>query len=420
VADPDAAPVLGVADLTATVNGLLRAGFPDGVWVRGEVSGLTTRGPHQYFQLVERLDEGRASLDVSFFANHRNRLRPLLEQSGIALADGLAVSVYGSLDVYPPSGRLSLKMSGIDPRHTLGDLERERRDLLVRLQAEGVLRRNAERSLHPVPLRIGVVTSADSAAWADFRQELAGSDIAFRVLLADVRVQGATAPSEVSAAIRSLGRRSDLDAVVVVRGGGARSDLATFDTEPIARAIIDASLPVLTGLGHEIDRSVADEVAHLALKTPTAVAAFLVERVRAGLALVEDRGARIAVLSRQRLDEAEMRVARAAHDARHRAVSALQRADERLAGRQARLVATAVRTCDAAAARLDIVDTTVRLLDPATTLARGWSITRRADGSVLRSVADVAPGESLVTAVVDGTVTSTVTETTRRDLEDTP
>ena len=129
------------------------------------------------------------------------------------------------------------------------------------------------------PLRVGVVTSESSAAWADFRHEIERSGIGFRLLLADVRVQGESAVRDVSTAIRSLGLRTDLDVIAVVRGGGSRAELATFDAEEIARAIAASPLPVITGIGHEIDTSVADEVAFLRFKTPTACATGLVERV---------------------------------------------------------------------------------------------------------------------------------------------
>ena len=152
--------------------------------------------------------------------------------------------------------------------------------MLRQLEAEGLLRANAVHELPEVPLRIGLVTSAASAAYHDFLDELDASGFAFRVGVCDVRVQGANAPRRVVWALRRLARiASAFDAVVLVRGGGSRADLAPFDSDDVARAIAAMPLPVLTGIGHEIDRSVADEVAHTASKTPTASAQVLIERV---------------------------------------------------------------------------------------------------------------------------------------------
>ena len=143
------------------------------------------------------------------------------------------------------------------------------------LVAEGLLDRNRRVPLPLAPLRVGVVTSRDGAAWHDFRAELHRSGLAFKLRVADVRVQGDGAERRHRGRHHRAGpgeHLPPLDVIVVIRGGGARTDLATFDTEVIARAIARSPVPVLTGLGHEIDRSVADEVAHTALKTPTACA----------------------------------------------------------------------------------------------------------------------------------------------------
>ena len=269
--DDGGVPTYTVGELAEAINGALRRRFDDGVWVRGEIQGWNERGPHAYFRLVEDGDDGKATINVQFFANARMRLRPLLAKHRLRLADGLAVRIFGHLDFYAPSGQLGLKMGGIDPRFTLGELALQRDEVVRRLVAAGLYDRNRGRAMPVAPLRVGVVTSTASAAWADFRHELERSGIGFELRVVDVRVQGEWAVAEVSAGVRTLARRPDVDVVVVIRGGGSRTELATFDHEDIATAVATAPVPVLTGLGHEIDRSVADEVAHLALKTPTAL-----------------------------------------------------------------------------------------------------------------------------------------------------
>ncbi len=250
---------------------------------------------HVYFTLVEEREDGsRACIGVMLSARNKPGVNRSLTATGgaVRMTDGTEVRIRGRVDWFAPRGQLQLRMSAIDPAYTLGQLEMARAELLARLEAEGLLRANAARALSELPLRVGLITSRGSAAEADFLHELEQSRFAFRITVVDARVQGAGAPASVRAALRSLGRR-DLDVVAVVRGGGARTDLAAFDTEPLARAIAACPIPVLTGIGHEVDHSIADDVAHTSAKTPTACAALLVERVDAHRRRLEERWATV-------------------------------------------------------------------------------------------------------------------------------
>jgi exodeoxyribonuclease VII large subunit len=237
----------------------------------------------------------------------------------------------------------------------------------------------------------------------------------------------------VSRAVAALSRhaqRRGLDAIVVIRGGGARNELATFDAEPIARAIAAAPVPVLTGLGHEIDRSVADEVAHTSLKTPTACATALVQAVGGYLAAVEQAWSAVTVAAHARLAGADQGVAERARRIERRTSAAVGRATERLGARIHRLRTGARRPLDDGARRLDDaadrlssrvpprlaaeerhlagLEARVRSLDPVNVLARGWTITRAADGSVVRSPSHVAAGDVITTQFASGAVQSRV------------
>jgi exodeoxyribonuclease VII large subunit len=308
-----------------------------------------------------------------------------------------------------------------------------------------------------VPLRVGLVTSLGSAAWHDVTDELRASGFGFRVTACDTRVQGEWAAEMVAAAIGTLARRA-LDVVVVVRGGGARSELATFDSEVVARAIARSPVPVLTGLGHEVDRSVADEVACLALKTPTACAAELVGRVRRFRAAAEEAWTAIGVEVGDHLATAERGLQMTARQAARQTRGSLAVESARLVGHAQRLPRQAGRTLARATAALDVasersrrraahrlevdsatvaaaagrlrrrvpalaradahtleaLESRVRSLDPARALARGWSITRTADGAIVRSTADVAPGDRITTTVADGRVHSRVEDEQER------
>ena len=328
--DDPADPTFGVRELADAVNQVLRRGFRDGVWVRGEIDGIQQRGGHVYFTLTEQTDEGRASVQVALFANTWYRLRPVLARHRLRLGNGLAVRIHGSLNYYAPTGRLSLVMDGIDVRFTLGQLAADRDALLARLTEDGLLRRNAGVAVPLVPERIGLVASRGSAAWHDVLHELEASGFGFRIAHVDVRVQGADAAASVAAAVRTLGRRR-VDVIVLVRGGGSRTDLATFDDERIALAIARSPVPVFTGLGHETDRSVADEVAHTCFKTPTACAAGVVERVRSYLGHVDRTGAAVGHLAMARLETASARVGSLGHRVAGRTGAAVSVADQRVA-----------------------------------------------------------------------------------------
>jgi exodeoxyribonuclease VII large subunit len=427
-------PTYTVGELADAINGALRSRFGYGVWVRGEIAGFRDSGPHSYFELCESTDDGKARLAVSWFGFHRNKLRPHLHRHRLwPLRDGLKVRVFGELDFFAGSGRLTLKMTGIDPRFTLGELALARDDVIRRLVADGLYDAQRQRSVPLVPLRVGAVTSVGSAAWHDLTHELEQSGLAFRVSVVDTRVQGEWAVDGITAALRTLSRR-DLDVIVVVRGGGARSELATFDTEAIARAIASSPIPVLTGLGHEVDRTVADEVAHLALKTPTACATALVQRVEAYRAHVEDTWTTITIRAQRTVERSQHDLTGRAHRVATRTRSAVAVAGERIDRISARLPSLARHTLAAEESRLSRgvdrvgrrapqlldgelrhlahLEARARALDPAHTLARGWSITRTADGRLVRRPSDVAPGMVLVTTLAEGELHSRAQEGT--------
>jgi exodeoxyribonuclease VII large subunit len=376
-----------VTELAARINRVLRSGLGDQIWVRGEIQGYRVSGSHAYFTLADTTGPSPAVLNVQMFAPVRNRLRPMLESNRLVLADGIGVRICGQLDFWAQGGRLGLKMTDLDPRFTLGEIALARDAVIRDLAASGLLEANAGRPMPLVPLRLGVVTSVGSAAWHDFISELERSGLGFTVTAADCRVQGEDAVPMVVAAIAAFSARTDLDAVLVMRGGGARNELATFDDREIALAIAHCEHPVITGIGHEVDRSVADEVAHTALKTPTACAGFVIQRVQEYLGMVQERWTRILT-------------------AADRALSV----STRIETIEAELRNRSLRIVERAGMRLDTMEARIRSHDPAVMLARGWSITRGPDGRALRSVRQVVPGDHLVTLMADGQFRSTIDE----------
>jgi exodeoxyribonuclease VII large subunit len=428
-----AEPTVGVAELNTAIHGALAEAFPGPLWVRGEIQQLhVSRNQHTYFELVEKHERGdqvRATIRVALFRDDRPPVTRALREAGLRLEDGVEVRIRARVDYYPPSGRLQLLMSGIDPTFTVGRLAADRDRLLRVLAAEGRLGRNAERPLPVVPLRVGLVTSGGSAAYRDFLHELERSGYAFRVAHCDVRVQGPAASRRIAWALRRLGTL-DLDVVVLVRGGGARSDLAAFDAEVVARTITDFPLPVLTGIGHETDRTVADDVAHTCAKTPTAAAGLLVRAVDSYVDALDRAAQRVAsrsraavTLARRELGVLTARVRRAgpaaltrerqALDAhRQRAVHAGRRhareAAQALRTREQALAGSTRRALRAGALELDGVEARLRALDPHRVLERGYTITRDDEGALVRAAADVRAGALLVTETADGRLRSRV------------
>jgi exodeoxyribonuclease VII large subunit len=379
-------PTLTVAELSNGIGRAVRRAYPEELWVRGEIANISrSAAGHVYFDLS---GEG-VSVPTVLFDRDRQAVNRVLQRAGgaVRITDGTDVRVRVRVTWYPRRGQVSLQMMSIDPAYTLGRLAEARELVIGRLRAEGVFERNGRIPLPWVPLRVGLVTSRGSAAEADFLETLRASGFGWHVAAVDARVQGPDAERGVCAAMGALtGRPDSVDVVCIVRGGGARTDLAAFDGESLARAIANLAVPVFTGIGHETDTSIADLAAHTSHKTPTACAAALVERVVAFVARLDRDTGRAEASSRRHLRNHELR----------------------LDGVAARVAARAPRLLDAAARTVDGLEGRVRTLDPRHLLGRGWTITRDERGDLVRQSAAVAAGETLVTTFADGSVTSVV------------
>ena len=422
-----------VGELDQAIARALADTFPRAVWVRGEIAQYRASGNgHVYFDLVEkddRRDHVRGKLSVALFRNDRAAVNRTLREAGVELAEGVEVRIRARLDFYPPAGRLQLIMDAVDPIFTVGKLAAERARVLRALAAEGLLDRQRALELPMVPLRVGLVTSGGSAAYHDFVQELETSGHAFRVVHVDVRVQGQGAHRRIVYGLRALGARG-LDVIVLARGGGSRSDLAPFDSEAVARVIAELGIPVITGIGHEVDRTVADEVAHICAKTPTAAAGVLISavddftellgrishrvslRARGACTVARrDLGARAARLRRGVplvVDREQQTVAghhRRVIDAGRRGT---RDAAVRVGGSQRVLSTSALRGLRDGRRRLDAAGDQLRALDPRRVLERGYTITRAPDGRAIRRPGDVVTGAVIETETAEGTVRSRV------------
>jgi len=434
-------PTLTVGELAQRIARLTATAFPGDLWVEGQIRNLSrSANGHAYFNLAEPAAAGetpRAQVSVTLLAPERKHVNVQLMAAGVSvrMEDGIEVRIQGRLRWYAPRGTLQFKMHGIDPAFTLGRLQADRERTLAALAAEGLLGANGARPLPLVPLRLGLLTSVGSAAHADVLAELTGSGIGFTVRQVDARTQGGDCGPSVVRGLRRLAV-DGVDLVLVVRGGGARTDLAGFDTDLVARAIASMAIPVFTGIGHEVDRSIADEVAHTAHKTPTAAAAAVVAQVRAYLVRIDDTwlaarrtASASATVAGARLDRRAERVGRAGARTLVRHHGGIDLAASRTAlgaGRALdRAGATLTTALDVSVRRsergfhlaersLGSVEARLRAHDPRHALARGWTITTTAAGRPVRSVADISVGVQLRTRFADGAATATVTVVTPR------
>jgi exodeoxyribonuclease VII large subunit len=403
-----------VSRLLSTARDAITAELGGPVWVEGEISGFKKgRNNHTYFDLVETDDEGRviAKLPVALWAGNRAKVNARFADTGpIRMDEGVRVRIIGPVELWLPGGRLQLNMQDIDPNFTLELIASERDRVVSLMRAEGLIDRNRQCIVPVAPRRIGLVTAVGSAAEADFLKTLADSGLPFEIMFVDAQMQGLGAERTVCAALRTLAAQQ-VDLIALVRGGGARTDLATFDHELIARTIATIDVPVFTGIGHEIDTSVADIMANRSFKTPTACAAGIADALREVIDRAEDAWIGIATIARRLLDQDNRRLARHARQVTSTVRSRLALEQHRLDAATERSSRSALSALRHAATRADVHVARLSALDPARALARGWTITRNGSGSIIRSVADVHEGETLVTQLVDGSVTSTVSGT---------
>ncbi len=272
---------LTLLQLNELIKEALIGAFPASVWVIAEVSELKeNRNGHCYLELIEKQgNEIVARTRATIWSYTYRMLKPYFETTtGQFFTSGIKILVQVSVEYHPAFG-LSLNIKDIDPVYTVGDMAMQRREIINRLQAEGVFEMNKELELPLVPQKIAVISSATAAGYQDFMNHLENNEFGFRFYtkLFQATMQGAeTVPSIINALERIFQYEGFFDAVVIIRGGGATADLSSFDNYELAFNITQFPIPVITGIGHEKDDTIIDLVAHTRLKTPTAVAEFFI------------------------------------------------------------------------------------------------------------------------------------------------
>lgn len=374
---------ISLLDLCRHLRRVTEANYPKALWVRAEIHEAGDSKGNRYLTLLEK--EGRevvARLEAMVWAAQRAEMRERLGNIvDEVLCAGRQVQLLVEVQFHERYG-LKLLVLDIEPTFTVGALALQRQALVEQLAREKLLERNAERRLALFPQRVAIVSSENAAGLQDFLNQLASNSggYAFACTLFSAPVQGPSAPTEIAARLAEINARAaEFDCVVLIRGGGSRLDLAAFDDEALCRAVANCALPVLTGIGHETDESVADLVAHTVLKTPTAVAAFLLERGNALESVINGFENQIA--------QAAQRLVQIQHN--------------RLEQYAQRLSVLPAQIARRAEVQLDHIEAALRLLDPQETLRRGYWLLLK-EGRALTSASGLQPGETLVLKGADG------------------
>ena len=405
---------LSLHELNGLVKRSIRACLPDTYWVQAELSDVRSNYlGHCYLEFVQK-DVGGNNLIAkargTIWSNVYKMLKPYFEQeTGQAFTSGIKVLVQVSVEFHELYG-YSLTVLDIDPTYTVGDMERKRREILRQLEEEGVIDLNKELEMPMLPQRIAVISSATAAGYGDFCNQLANNPLGygFSVELFPAIMQGDRVEETVLAALDAINARaSEFDAVVIIRGGGATSDLSGFDTYLLAASCAQFPLPIITGIGHERDDTVIDKVAHTRVKTPTAAAEYLIAKMDACADVLDDLFSRLmqSVQNRllweyRRIEGLKQRIPTAVYkrlaDAKYALFSA--RRDIQQASKM---------SLSARLHRLELLQQRLNDALPEKQLARGYSITLK-EGKAVKDASLLKEGDVLTTVLHQGKVESVV------------
>ena len=405
---------LTLFDLNALVRRSLEQCLPDEYWIQAELSDVRSNSTgHCYLEFIQKDPRSNnliAKARGMIWSNIFRLLKPYFEEAtGQMFGSGIKVLVKVTVQFHELYG-YSLTVLDIDPTYTLGDMARRRREILQQLEEEGVLTLNKELEMPLLPQRIAVISSATAAGYGDFCHQLQHNSrgFFFYTELFPAMMQGNQVEESVLSALdRVNARLGDFDVVVIIRGGGATSDLSGFDTYLLAAACAQFPLPIITGIGHERDDTVLDSVAHTRVKTPTAAAELLINRMDEATDQLEYLSTRLregasAFLEREsgRLLSCQARIpALVVHrlsDARFRLLTASKELSQGSAALRARQ-----------RHRLELFQQRITDASPDKLLARGYSITLK-EGKPVTDASQVSLGDEIITRLHHGELTSIV------------
>lgn len=426
---------LSLVELNMLVRRSVRACLPDEYWVQAELSEVRSNySGHCYLEFVQKDSKSNALVAKArgiIWSNVYSRLKPFFERETRQLfVSGIKVLVKVTVDFHELYG-YSLTVVDIDPTYTLGDMARRRKEIISRLESEGILTLNKELELPVLPQRIAVISSATAAGYGDFCNQLEHNPYGFVFYphLFQAVMQGDKVESSIIAVLEKIYQTQEKwDVVVIIRGGGATSDLSGFDTYDLASHCAQFPLPVITGIGHERDDTVLDSVSHTRLKTPTAAAEYLISHIHQTAERLENYASFIGqaipeILQREkeRLErcvsripsQVEIRLQREAFR-QERLFKRMELAWQSRLMREERRLDLSLRITGALQARmqrekhrLDLIEQRVSAASPDVLLKRGYSITL-SNGKAVMDASLLKEGDEIVTRLAKGEIRSKV------------
>lgn len=398
--------------LNQMVASVINETFAEAVWITAELSDVrVANNGHCYMQLVEK-DPKRGTM-LAFANAHiwNNRwwlIRDTFQQqTGQAFQSGLKVMLQVQVTMHEAYG-YSLNILDVDPTYTLGEMARRRMEILKQLQADGVIDMNRELPFPALPQRIAIVSAEGAAGYGDFCHQLHDNEwgLCFYTHLFPAAMQGNQTESSVICALERIALYQDLfDVVVIIRGGGATADLASFDSYEMALNVANFPIPVITGIGHDRDQTVLDCVAHTSVKTPTAAAALLIDILSQQLSHLQELQDEMTEHTHGRIEREMLQLHRMLNQVRGTHISLGQQLNRlTLMGERIKMLTTQRLQNDQQ--KLSFIEKTILMAQPDNLLKRGFSITRL-NGHAVRSASEVPQGAELQIQTADGIITAT-------------
>ena len=422
-------------ELNSLVRQTIEIGLPKSYWVEAEISELRENGGHCYLELIEkdkRYNTPIAKASARCWRQTWGMVKPYFENTtGQQLKAGMKVLIEVYAQFHEAYG-FSWIISDIDPNYTLGDMARKRQEIIKRLKEEGVFDLNKQLDLPLFSQRIAVISSKSAAGYGDFANQLYGNQYGyyFEAELFAATMQGEDVERSIIKALNAINDRcDDFDCVVIIRGGGATSDMSGFDALELAENVANFPLPIITGIGHDRDECILDMVSHTRVKTPTAAAALLIDNLHTAERRIDDARQRIANLTSRKMEVEKLRLNRLAErlpalfgsvkDKQEARLDILQERLFRLAeirlsncenivGQlEKKISLTAEHLLMVEKHRLELLEGRAQNLDPQLLLRRGYSITL-VGGKALRDPSQVKQGDKIETRLEKGTIISTI------------
>ncbi|MFH1540845.1 MAG: exodeoxyribonuclease VII large subunit [Elusimicrobiota bacterium] len=405
---------LTISQLNSQIKHVLNSSFKDSVWVCGEIYRYdfdivraNTRSYRQvYFELVEQdsqTKERKATISAMIRGDDRDIIKAKMEAiaPGFVLKDELQIKAKCFVDFYPPYGKLQICITDIEPEYTIGKMALERKLILERLEKIGLIDKNKKIEIPLVPLNVGLITSVGSAAYNDFIDELKKSNYSFKVFLCDARMQGNNLESEVRNAIFTL-NKYPVDVIAIVRGGGSASDLMGFDKEGVAVAIANSESPVLTGIGHQIDRTIADEVSNQSFKTPTATAQFVVEKVRKFEVAIEKLSDDILETQKWILSNEKERLKNMTNEVKSATIILVRELENKVCQISEKIKWNLKKIFEDSSQKLKTLERLNNSKNPVNILKLGFGLVYNCGGKIVKSVENIVVGDDVKIELRDG------------------